>query len=71
MYTPTAIPSERAREAAYRFMTAIAGDLPGFEEAARALFAGDQARFDEFVAPWPKDVRSHLCKLAAQAWSDR
>ncbi|MBT2324134.1 DUF2239 family protein [Variovorax paradoxus] len=58
-----------AREAAYRFMTAIAGDLPGFEEAARALFAGERARFDELVAPWPEDVRLHLHKLAASAWS--
>src|SRR6185295_10752956 len=28
-----------AQEAAYRFMSAIAGNLPGFEEATRALFA--------------------------------
>ena len=33
-----------AQEAAYRFMTAVAGDLPGYEEANRALFAGDAAR---------------------------
>jgi hypothetical protein len=58
-----------AREATYRFMTAIAGDLPGFEEAARALFAGDRARFEALVAPWPEDVRLHLHKLAATAWS--
>jgi hypothetical protein len=58
-----------AREAAYRFMTAIAGDLPGFEEAARALFAGDRARFDSFVGSWPEDLRTHLHKLAAAAWS--
>lgn len=58
-----------SREAAYRFMTVIAGDLPGFEEAARALFAGEQARFTERVAPWPEDVRTHLNKLAAMAWS--
>ncbi len=58
-----------AREATYRFMTAIAGDLPGFEEATRALFAGEQARFDELIAPWPEDLRAHLDKLAAAAWS--
>jgi hypothetical protein len=58
-----------AREATYRFMTAIAGDLPGFEESTRALFAGDLARFEELVAPWPEDVRLHLHKLAANAWS--
>jgi hypothetical protein len=58
-----------AREATYRFMTAIAGDLPGFEEATRALFAGERTRFDELVAPWPEDVAAHLHKLAAAAWS--
>src|SRR5690349_7474208 len=58
-----------AREATYRFMTAIAGDLPGFEEATRALFAGERSRFDQLVAPWPADVRDHLNKLASSAWS--
>jgi uncharacterized protein len=58
-----------AREAAYRFMTAIAGDLPGFEEATRALFAGERERFDELVAPWPEDIRAHLQKLSAAGWS--
>lgn len=54
----------RAREAAYVFMSAIAGDLPGFEEAARALFAGDAARFARHVASWPADVRDHATRLA-------
>lgn len=60
-----------AREATYRFMTAIAGDLAGFEEATRALFAGDHARFEELVKAWPEDLRSHLRKLAAAAWSNQ
>jgi hypothetical protein len=58
-----------SREAAYRFMSAIAGDLPGFEEAARALFAGEGTRFAEFVSAWPEDVRAYLQRLAAAAWS--
>ncbi|RZL98938.1 MAG: DUF2239 family protein, partial [Variovorax sp.] len=58
-----------SREAAYRFMSAIAGHLPGFEEASRALFAGEQARFDSLVASWPEDVRTHLHKLADASWS--
>ncbi len=53
-----------AQEAAYRFMSAIAGDLPGFEEAARALFAYDRTRFCEMVAGWPEDVRNHAVQLA-------
>ncbi|MDM0073504.1 DUF2239 family protein [Variovorax sp. J2P1-59] len=58
-----------AREATYRFMTVIAGDLPGFEEATRALFAGEHARFDALIESWPEDLRAHLNRLAAAAWS--
>ena len=53
-----------AQEAAYHFMSAIAGNLPGFEEAARALFAYDRRRFGDLVAAWPEDVRDHAIKLA-------
>ncbi|MEM9683968.1 MAG: DUF2239 family protein [Pseudomonadota bacterium] len=54
----------RARDAAYGFMSAIAGDMPGFEEAARALFAGNETLFRRMIADWPADVRSHAAKLA-------
>src|SRR6185436_5318754 len=43
----------RAQEAAYRFMSAMAGNLPGFEEAARALFAANRERFAAETEPWP------------------
>jgi hypothetical protein len=52
-----------AREVAYRFMSAMAGDLPGFEEATRALFAGDEARLDRHTAAWPEDLRAYARKL--------
>lgn len=58
----------RAQEAAYRFMLAVGGDLPGYEEATRALFAGDAARFTELTEPWPADVRDHARDLAAGAF---
>jgi hypothetical protein len=54
----------QAQEAAYHFMSAMAGNLPGFEEAARALFANDRQRFNDLVTAWPDDVRSHAAKLA-------
>jgi uncharacterized protein len=57
----------RAQEAAYRFMSAMAGDLAGFEEAARALFARSVARFDQQVESWPADIRDHAKRLAAVA----
>ena len=58
-----------AQEAAYRFMQAMAGDLPGYEDATRALFAGDVARFEECVAAWPEDVHEHASLLAADAFA--
>lgn len=45
------------RDAAYRFMQAVAGDLAGFEEASRALFAEDHARLALQMASWPADIR--------------
>jgi hypothetical protein len=59
-----------AQDAAYRFMLALAGNEPGYEEAVRALYAQDRARFDELTSPWPKDVREHARKLAAPAFND-
>jgi hypothetical protein len=57
----------QAQEAAYRFMSAMAGNRPGFEEATRALFAGDAAGFRARTARWPRDVRDHARRLAADA----
>lgn len=53
-----------AREAAYRFMTAVAGDFPGYEEACRALFSGDRAAFETRIAAWPADVRDQALAFA-------
>ena len=53
-----------AQESAYRFMSAVAGNLPGFEEAARALFAYDRRRFSQMIASWPDDVRDYAVRLA-------
>lgn len=52
--------TRRVQDIAYRFMSAVGGDLPGFEEAARALYAWDIPRLEEQVAGWPEDVRNHL-----------
>jgi uncharacterized protein len=53
-----------ARDAAYHFMSAMAGDFKGFEEASRALFADDHRRLGELIATWPDDVRDHIVRLA-------
>lgn len=56
--------AQRARDAAGKFMWAMAGNLPNFEEASRALYAGDQGRLIELVAEWPSDIRDHVIRLA-------
>lgn len=58
----------KARDAAYRFMATMAGDRPGFEDALRALFAGDAQGFKALTEIWPADVRDHAGKLAAGAF---
>jgi hypothetical protein len=59
----------RSQSAAYRFMSAMAGDEPGFEEATRALFAGNLDRFNTLVEGWPRDVRDHARRLATGAFT--
>ena len=55
----------RARqERCYRFMTHLGGDLPGYEAALRALFAGDEASFAEAIKPWPEGLRTWVLRLA-------
>jgi hypothetical protein len=56
-----------AQESTYRFMTVMAGDRPGFEEATRALFAGDGGKFADCIAAWPHDIRAHASKLGQAA----
>ena len=58
----------QAQEAAYRFMSAIAGNKPHYEDAIRALFAGEQARFEKLIAEWPADVRDHASRLAERGF---
>lgn len=60
-------PADRAREAqtaVYRAMSVLAGDLPGYEEALRVLYAPDDDRFDALIGAWPVDVRDYVSRLA-------
>jgi hypothetical protein len=58
----------QAQEAAYRFMSVMAGNQPHYEDAIRALFAGNPGRFEELIAGWPADVRDHALRLAERAF---
>jgi len=59
----TADRARAARDATYRFLHAIGGDLPGFEEVSRALFADDQLRMEALMVNWPADVRGYAQRL--------
>jgi hypothetical protein len=66
---PGAEAQRQGQEALYRFMTAMAGDAPGYEEATRALFAGNRGRFEAETEGWPGDVRAHALTLATAAFA--
>lgn len=57
-----------AQERAHRFMSAMAGDAFGYEEALRALYAGDAAAFEGHTRSWPDDIREHARTLAQLAF---
>jgi hypothetical protein len=54
------------QEAVYRAMTILAGDRPGYEEAARALFANDRGRFEALTADWPRDIADYIRSLDSE-----
>ena len=54
----------QTNERAYHFMSVMAGDMAGFEEATRALFANDAAKFRQQTEAWPADVRDYVRYLA-------
>jgi uncharacterized protein len=58
----------QAQEAAYRFMSVTSGNKPHYEDAIRALFAGDTVRFETLIAEWPAGIRRHTARLAGRAW---
>jgi len=57
----------QTQDTAHRFMYALAGDLPGFEEVARALYAWDLDRLDVLITDWPGDVRDHVREILGRA----
>ena len=59
--------SKAAQERVYRFLAALAGDLPGYEEVIRALFAGDPDSFADRMAAWPPDLAAYAIELAQAA----
>lgn len=61
--------ARQAREAAGKFMWTMAGNLPGFEEASRALYAKRQEQLESLIEDWPADIRAHVQQLSRAAAS--
>jgi len=61
---------KQSQERTYKFMTAIGGDLPGYEEALRALYAKDGKKFQKQIGEWPEHVKDHAIVLAATAFGN-
>ena len=59
--------TRQARDRAYHAMSTLAGHLAGFEEASRALFAGDHERLVAQMAACPEDVQTYVLDLAEPA----
>jgi hypothetical protein len=57
-----------ARDAIYRLATALVGNAPGYEEAMRALYAGQAEDFFAHIEAWPPDVFQILEQMAAEAF---
>lgn len=60
--------AREAQTAAYKVLYALAGHLPHFEEALRALYAPDPGRFAELIAGWPADIVAYVTRLAGEAF---
>ena len=56
------------RDAAYRLATVLVGNAPGYEEAIRALYAGQAEEFAAHIESWPADVRRQLERMTAEAF---
>lgn len=56
-----------AINAAYSFMSDMAGDQPGYEEASRALFAGELTAFEVQIKAWPEGLRAQLARFIDRA----
>lgn len=65
---PTRERIRQAQDSCFRFLSAVAGNLPNYEEASRALTRKDQAAFKEQIETWPEDVRGYATFLAHDAF---
>ncbi len=61
---------KQAQERAYKFLTVMAGDMPGYEEALRALYRKEEKKFTQQIGAWPEDVKAFVLELAAPVFME-
>ncbi len=59
---------KQAQEGTYKFLSAIAGNLPNFEEATRFLFRKDKVKFEEFITNWHEDIKKYALTLSKEVF---
>jgi hypothetical protein len=57
------VSGKQLQECAYRFMSVMAGDREGFEEALRALYRLDRKSFLTHIRSWPRDIKNHVMEM--------
>ena len=66
----SAPPSVRqVQERTYRFLSVVAGNREGFEDALRSLYRKDRKGFSRHMANWPPAIRAHALRLAKPLFS--
>jgi hypothetical protein len=62
--------ARRAMESTGRFLSGMAGNLPNYEEANRALYRTNRGRFEELTNDWPQDIRDHARRMAQDVFGE-
>ena len=63
-----ALPDTRmGRHVGGQLVRSATSPAPNYEEACRALYAGDAGRFDALVSRWPKDIRDYVSRKSHEA----
>ncbi|WP_413293169.1 DUF2239 family protein [Bdellovibrio sp. HCB185ZH] len=57
----------QSQDAVYKFMHAMVGDLPNYEEALRAMYGHDTKKFKKMIGDWPKDIQEHIMKVGRES----
>jgi len=60
--------TKKVQEVVYKFLSAVAGNLPNFEEVVRYLYRKDKKKFEDLMSDWPSDVSKHASFLAKEAF---